>query len=114
MFSALREHEEFFVLFQRERLNASLSCTVNFGSFLLIPPEEFCKINFAHFTGEHLCRSLFLTKLQSLTWNFRKETLEEVFSCDFFEIFESLFFTKHLPAAASAVQWFSQHSELHN
>ena len=92
VFSILTEHEEFFVLFQRETLSVSLNWTVNFGSFLLIPPEEFCKINFAYFTGEHLCWSPFLIKLQSLTWNFRKETLAQVFSGDFFEFFESFFY----------------------
>ena len=70
VFSASREHGEFFVLFQRETLNASLgnqpvtviasivinyfrqkSLFVIFVSFLLFPPEVFCKINFAYFTG---------------------------------------------------------------
>ena len=68
---------------------------MNFASFLLIPPEVLCKINFAYFTGKHLCWSLFLKKLQSLTWNFtRKETLAQVFSCDFFEILKRTFFYK--------------------
>ena len=35
-------------------------------------------------------------------------------SSDFFEIFNSTFFTKHLQVTASVVQWFSQHLEFHN
>ena len=32
--------------------------------------------NFAKFTGKHLCKSLFLTKLQAEAWNLiKKETL---------------------------------------
>ena len=104
VFLALREYEEFFVLFQRETLNTSLSnqpvvieinnrtLFANFASFLLIPPEVFWKISFAYFTGKQLCWSLFLIKLQSLIWDFtRKEALAQVFSCDFFELFKSTF-----------------------
>ena len=42
--------------------------------------------NFAKFTGKHLCQSLF----------FKKETLAQVLSCEFCEIFKSTFFTEHL------------------
>ena len=50
----------------------------------------FCKINVAYFTGKHLRWSLFLIKLQPLTWNFtEKGTLIEVCSSEFFEIFKN-------------------------
>ena len=48
-----------------------ISLSVNFASFLLIRLEMFCEINFANFIGKQLCWSLFLTKLQSSTRNFR-------------------------------------------
>ena len=89
------------------------SLFVNFTSFFINStrgPEVFCKINFAYISGKHLCWSLFFIKLQSLTLNFtRKKTLAHVFSCDYSEIFKSPFFTKHLRASASVLQWFSQH-----
>ena len=34
-------------------------------------------------------------------WNFiKKETLAQVFSCEFYEIFKSIFFTEHLRTTA--------------
>ena len=82
--------------------------------FLLIPPEVFYKINFAYFAGKNLLESVF-NKVSVVKWNsIRKETLAQVFSCHFFEVFKSTFFTKHLRATASVVQLFSQHLEFHN
>ena len=56
------------------------------------PSEVFCKIgvlkNFANFTGKHLCWSLLLIKL---------------FSCEFFELFKSIFFYRTPPVAASVL-----------
>ena len=100
-------------------------------------PEVFCKKgvpkNFAKFTGKHLCRSLFLTKLQALglelywkvvlrnfakfTWkhlcqslfvnktcNFmKKETLVQAFSCEFCEISKNTFYYRTPLMAASGV-----------
>ena len=46
--------------------------------------------NFSNFTGKHLCRSFFLTKLQ--TWGFQlyqKETPTQVFSCKIYKIFKN-------------------------
>ena len=55
--------------------------------------------NFAKFTEKHLCQSLFLIKL---TCDFiKKETLAQVFSCQFCDIFKNTFFTEHLRATAS-------------
>ena len=63
---------------------------------------------FLKFTGKHLCQSLFFnevagrpeTLLKKRLWhacNFiKKETLAEVFSCEFCEFFKNSFFTEHL------------------
>ena len=60
------------------------------------PPDVFFKKkgvirNFSKFTGKHLCQKLF----------FKKETLAQVFSCEFCEISTNTFFTKNLWATAS-------------
>ena len=58
--------------------------------------------NFAKFTGKRLCQSLFLIKLQASVYNFfKKETLAQIFSCEFCETFKSIIFTEHLRATAS-------------
>ena len=50
-------------------------------------PEVFCKKgvlrNFTKFTGKHLCKSFFFIK---------KETLAQVFSCEFCEISKNTFY----------------------
>ena len=53
--------------------------------------------NVSKFTGKQLCQSLFLIKLQVA----KKENLAQVFSCEFYEISKSNFFTEHLWATAS-------------
>ena len=68
----------------------------------------FCKKgvlrNFAKFTGKHLCQSLFLIKLLALPCNFiKKETLIQVFSCEFYEISKCNFCYRTPPVAASAL-----------
>ena len=59
--------------------------------------------NFAKFIGKHLCQSLFFNiKLQAEACIFiKKETLAQVFSCEFCEISKNIFFTEHLGATAS-------------
>ena len=60
--------------------------------------------NFAKFTGKHLCQSLFfIIKLQDETCNFiiKKETLAQVFSCEFWEISKNTFRTEHFWMTAS-------------
>ena len=48
--------------------------------------------NFLKRTGKHLCQILFLIKLQALASNFiKKETLAQVFSCEFCEISKNTF-----------------------
>ena len=76
-------------------------------------PDVFCKKsvlrNFAKFTGKHLCQNLFfnevaclgvssimfsttLLKRDSQACSFmKKETLAQMISCEFFEIFRTLF-----------------------
>ena len=45
---------------------------------------------FAHFTGKHLCWSLFLIKFQA------SRPAAQVFSCEISKIFKKTFFTEHL------------------
>ena len=53
--------------------------------------------NFAEFTGKHLCHSLFFNKVAGGACNFiKKETLAQMFSCEFCEISKNTFFTEHL------------------
>ena len=60
--------------------------------------------NFTKFTGKHLCQRLFFNKVAGLRTqdcNFiKKESLSQVFSCEFWEISKNTFFTEH-PVAAS-------------
>ena len=59
----------------------------------------------AKFTGKHLCQRLFFNKVVGLrpqACNFiKKETLAQVFSCEFCEISKDTFFTEHFQATAS-------------
>ena len=61
------------------------------------PPKVFVKIkcvlkNFAKFTGEHLCQSLFFNKDAGAACYFiKKQTVTKVFSCKFF-LKEHLFY----------------------
>ena len=69
-------------------------------------PEVFFKKgvlrNFAKFTGEHLCQSLFFNKVAGGACNFiKKETLAQVFSCEFCEISKNTFFHRTPLVAAS-------------
>ena len=60
--------------------------------------------NFAKLTGKHLYQGLFFNKVVGLRpANFiKKETLAQLFSCDFCEIFKSTFLTVHIWTTASA------------
>ena len=51
--------------------------------------------NYTKITGKHLCQSPFLINF------IKKETLAQVFSCEFFEISKNIFFTEHLWTTAS-------------
>ena len=60
------------------------------------PPEVFYKKivleNFAKFIGKHLSQSLFFNKFARACNFIKKETLVQVFSCEFCEIFKNTFF----------------------
>ena len=58
--------------------------------------------NFTKFTGKHLRQSLFFNKIAGKACNFiKKETLAQVFSCEFCEISKNTFFTAYLWTTAS-------------
>ena len=58
--------------------------------------------NSAKFRGKHLCQSLFFNKVATIGLNFiKKETLVQVFSCEFCEIFKNTYFYRRPPVAAS-------------
>ena len=52
--------------------------------------------NFAKFTGKHLCLSLFI----------KKETLAQVFSCEFCEISKNTYSTEHIQTTASILLFY--------
>ena len=59
--------------------------------------------NFAKFTGKHLCQGLFFNKHlrpQPATL-LKKETLTQLFPCEFCEISKNIFFTENLGATFS-------------
>ena len=68
--------------------------------------------NFAKFTGKH-CVSLFLNKVPGLkACNFiKKETLAQVFSCEFCETLKNTFFMEHFRTTAS-VHYLLKNTEL--
>ena len=61
--------------------------------------KKFVLRNFTKFTGKHLCQSLFI----------KKETLAQVFSSEFCEVSQNIFFTEHLWTTAS-VDWTDKHA----
>ena len=66
--------------------------------------------NFVKFTGKHLCQSLFyfLIKFQASVCNFiKKETLAEVFPCEFYEISTNTCSYKTPPVAAFVSTYIS-------
>ena len=68
--------------------------------------------NFATFTGKHLCQSLFFNKAAGQAKPatlFKKESLPQVFSCEFCEIFRNIFSYRTLPVAASRRIFFVLH-----
>ena len=64
------------------------------------PPEVFCKKgilrNFAKLTGKNLCQSLSFNNVAGEACNFiTKETLVQLFSCEFCEISKNKFSTEN-------------------
>ena len=76
-------------------------------------PEVFCKkvfLEISQNSQENTCVAVsFLIKLQALACNFiKKETLAQVFSCEFFKISKYTFCYRTPPLAASErATWFS-------
>ena len=73
-------------------------------------PEVFCKKgvlkNFAKFTGKHPCQSLFFNKVAGLRLQLKrlkKETLTQVFSCEFWKISKNSFSYRTPLVAASKI-----------
>ena len=66
--------------------------------------------NFTKSRGKHLCQSLFFNKTVDLrpATLLKKETLAQVFSCQFCKNFKNTFFYRTPPVAASEV-YFSSH-----
>ena len=69
-------------------------------------PEVFCKKgvlkNVAKFTGKHQYQRLFFNKVTGLACNFiKKESLTQVFYCEFHEISKNTFFYR-VPQVATA------------
>ena len=61
--------------------------------------------NFTKFTGKHLRQSLFFNKKNNF---FKKETLTQVFSCEFCEISKNTFSIEHLRTTASGLLHFEK------
>ena len=68
-------------------------------------PEVFCKKgvlrNFAKFTGKHFRQGLFFNKFTGPCNFFKKETLAQVFFCEFCKISKNTFSHRTPPVAAS-------------
>ena len=61
--------------------------------------------NFAKSTRKHLRQGLFFNKVAGSACSFiKKETLAQVFSCEFSEISKNIFFTEHVWATASVTK----------
>ena len=57
--------------------------------------------NFTKFAGKKLVPESFFNKVAGLRQFIKKETLVQVFSCEFCKISKNTFFTEHLRATAS-------------
>ena len=93
---------------------------VKFGSNIIrsSPPQVFCKKgvlrNFTKFKGKQLCPESLLNKVAACDF-IKKETLAQVFSCEFYEISKKTFFPYNtsggcfcvmFPLKSSRNQWF--------
>ena len=97
----LRVVEAGHVLLQGSMVNVTHTSYLNRRSYQMniqlrgSHPEVFCKKgvlrNFTKVTGKQLCQSLFFNKVASLIPE-RKETLKQMFSCEFCEISKNTFF----------------------
>ena len=68
-------------------------------------PEVFCKKgvlrNFAKFTGKYLCQSLFFIKVAGWSRLIKRDTVAQVFSCEFCKISRNTFSYRTPPVVAS-------------
>ena len=85
----------------------SISSMLDISIFRSSHPEVFCKKgvlkNFTKFKGNHVCQRLFfrVSDLRPATF-LKKETLAQMFSCEFYEISKNTFFHRTPVVAASA------------
>ena len=115
-----KKHEK-IVLLTKSKLNsiealiskALTDSNISHEKFVLINrssrPDVFCKKgvlrNFAKFLGKHLYQSLFFIEVAGGACNFtKKDTLAQVFSCEFCETFKSIFSYWTPPVAASEIR----------
>ena len=91
---------------------------INFFFFKRSYPKVFCKKvvleRFAKFTGKHPCQNILCNKNAGLSLHFiEKETLTQVFSCEFCEIFKITFLPFYLfTHPVSAFVPFSQQNRV--
>ena len=67
---------------------------------------------FSKFTGKHLCQSLFFNKVADLLKN-NKDTLEQVFSSEFWKNFKNTFLTERFRVTGSGISTTFMISALH-
>ena len=72
----------------------------------MCPVKKRARKNLAKFTGQHLCQSLFFSKVAGINHaTLLKQTLAQMFSCEFCRIFNNTFFIEHL-------RWLLLHDEI--
>ena len=70
-----------------------------------------CSKNFANFTGEHLCWSLFLKGLQvEALQHYQKESPTQVFSCEVGKTFKNTCFLQN--TSGGCFWWYKSHTRL--
>ena len=84
--------------------STSIMYSLSMPLFRSSRPEVFCRKgvlrNFAKFTGKHLCQNLVFNKVAGV----KKESLAQVFSCEFFKISKNTFFHR-TPLVAASIYW---------
>ena len=87
-----------------------LSCLVFRSSRFKVFWKKGVLRNFTKFTGRHMCQDLFFSKKESLGLRpqacsfIKKESLAEVFFCEFCENSKNTFFTEHLKSLLLSLQ----------
>ena len=88
-------------------------CHLNFGYCAYRSSHWRCSVekcvlrNFAKFARKHLCQRLFFNKVAGLRpATLFKESLVQVFSCEFYEFSKNTFFTQHLRTTSSMPKEF--------